>query len=188
MPVREAIVQLHAEGLVAMRPNRSAVVISLTPEDVTELFQIRAVLEGLAARLATPHLGTEQLDELENLAGRMEHAADNADLWLKRHEELHHYFCELSLAPRLTAQIRNCRAAVLPYIRMYINVYHEVEVQGAEHRVLLSIAERRNADLLELAMRDHVLGTAAGIADFMRKQSQPAGTSNPSEIHVPPGG
>src|SRR6516225_1896826 len=56
MPVREALLQLDAEGLVTIRPNRSAVVTVLTADDILELFEMRSVLEALAARLAAPQL------------------------------------------------------------------------------------------------------------------------------------
>ncbi len=56
MPVREALRQIASEGLVVIRPNRGVVVTQLTPEDVLEIFEMRAVLEGLAAHLARPRL------------------------------------------------------------------------------------------------------------------------------------
>src|SRR5262245_56816198 len=52
MPVRDALQVLHSEGLVVLRPNRGAVVTSLTTEDIVDHFELRAVLEGLAARVA----------------------------------------------------------------------------------------------------------------------------------------
>src|SRR5262249_40341816 len=60
MPVRDALRQLHSEGLVVVRPNRGALVTRLTAKEVLEAFEIRAVLEGLAARCSceglTPHV------------------------------------------------------------------------------------------------------------------------------------
>ena len=50
MPVRDALQVLHSEGLVVLRPNRGAVVTSLTTNDIVDHFEMRAVLEGLAAR------------------------------------------------------------------------------------------------------------------------------------------
>ncbi|HEY7203793.1 MAG TPA: GntR family transcriptional regulator, partial [Methylomirabilota bacterium] len=47
MPVRDALLRLHAEGLVRIEPNRSVVVTRLAPIEVQELFEIRSVLEGL---------------------------------------------------------------------------------------------------------------------------------------------
>jgi biotin operon repressor len=55
MPIRKAIRQLDTEGLLTIRPNRGAVVTMFSPDHLTELFEMRAVLEGLCARsAATP--------------------------------------------------------------------------------------------------------------------------------------
>jgi DNA-binding GntR family transcriptional regulator len=54
MPVREALRILESEGLVELRPHRGAVVVDLLPEDIAEVFEIRAMLEGKAAALAAP--------------------------------------------------------------------------------------------------------------------------------------
>src|SRR5579863_1311318 len=51
-PIREALRRLAAEGFIEHAPNRGAVVRRLSLQDVRELFQIRAELEGLAARIA----------------------------------------------------------------------------------------------------------------------------------------
>src|SRR5690606_37515129 len=64
MPVREAILQLDAEGFANMRPNRGAIVTSLSPDGVLELFEMRSVLEALAARMAMPHLVGEPFEDL----------------------------------------------------------------------------------------------------------------------------
>src|SRR5512145_7155 len=65
MPIREAIRQLDAEGYVTIRPNRGAVVTSRTPEQVVELFEIRAALEGLAMRLSIPHVTEDAIEDLK---------------------------------------------------------------------------------------------------------------------------
>lgn len=70
MPVREALWQLDAEGLVTIRPNRGAVVTPLTPSDVLEIFEMRAVLEGLAVRVARPRLDEEAFEDLGLLVER----------------------------------------------------------------------------------------------------------------------
>ena len=52
MPVREAIRQLDTEGLLTIRPNRGAIVTVFSADRLSELFEMRAVLEGLCARRA----------------------------------------------------------------------------------------------------------------------------------------
>src|SRR5438128_11057097 len=56
MPVREALRVLEMEGLVELRPHRGAIVVDLRPEEIGEIFEIRAMLEGRAAALAAPRL------------------------------------------------------------------------------------------------------------------------------------
>jgi DNA-binding GntR family transcriptional regulator len=64
-PVREALQGLASEGFVVIEPRRGARVASISPERAAELFQVREVLEGLAARLAAERRTPQQLAELE---------------------------------------------------------------------------------------------------------------------------
>src|SRR5438445_3450214 len=63
IPVREALRQLDAEGLIAIVPNRGAIVPSLSPDDVEELFSIRALLEPEVLKLSIPHLTEDDFSE-----------------------------------------------------------------------------------------------------------------------------
>ena len=67
--------------------------------------------------------------------------------------------------------MRHARRAVFPYVRMYVEAYPHPEMPVPEHQMLISIARRRNPDLLEEAMRDHVLGAGRGIAAFYASAS-----------------
>src|ERR687884_94343 len=63
-PIREALLILQAEGLVDAAPNRGATVRAHTAQDLDDLYQLRALLEGFAARRAAARLTAEQLEEL----------------------------------------------------------------------------------------------------------------------------
>src|SRR5512132_4234499 len=56
LPVRDALLRLEAQGLVHVYPNRGAFVISLSAEDVTEIFDLRILLEGDLIERAVPRL------------------------------------------------------------------------------------------------------------------------------------
>jgi len=66
-PVREALQALATEGFVVIEPRRGARVASVSPERAGELFEVREVLEGLAARLAASRRTPEQLAVLEDI-------------------------------------------------------------------------------------------------------------------------
>jgi DNA-binding GntR family transcriptional regulator len=174
MPVREAIRQLDAEGLVTIRPNRGAIVTILTPTDIEELFEMRAVLEALAIRLAMPQLVGEALDDLVHLRDRMERVRGETKQWLQRHHAFHDHICQLSNRPRLTAEIARLRAAVQPYLQVYISVHHVPEMEGYEHDTLIDAIRSRNPSVAEVCMRDHILRAARGVIDFLDSRNPPA--------------
>ena len=64
-PIRETLLRLEHEGIVKIIPRRGAFVVSQSKEKVIDLFQVREVLEGLVARLATENMNRELLDHLK---------------------------------------------------------------------------------------------------------------------------
>jgi len=56
MPVREAVKRLQVEGLVDITPHKEATVAAVTKEQIADVFLVRTVLEGLAAREATQRI------------------------------------------------------------------------------------------------------------------------------------
>jgi Mn-dependent DtxR family transcriptional regulator len=89
MPVRDALQVLHSEGLVILRPNRGAVVASLTTNDIVDHFEMRAVLEGLAARVACKKPSDAVLDSLDSILGRMDRVREERRVWLEHHAAFH---------------------------------------------------------------------------------------------------
>ncbi len=64
-PVREALRQLELEGLVTIIPNKGAFVVGISKEDIKDIYEIRARLEGLCAKWAAQEITAEQISELE---------------------------------------------------------------------------------------------------------------------------
>lgn len=167
MPVRDALYRLHAEGLVRLDPNRSVIVTQLAPAEVLELFEIRAVLEGFALRLAMANFTEEARLEIEDLLHRLDRSITEHEVWIRRHDEFHEYLNGWSHRPRLLSEIRQLRAAVQPYFRMFLRARGHPEVGVAEHRVIVDAIKRGDAKTAESTMRRHVLSAAAGVVDFL---------------------
>lgn len=81
-PVREAIRTLQAEGLINHKPHHSLSIggAGLSPKDVHDIYQIRAMLESLATRLAVPRLTDADLEALAALVKSMREALERGDL------------------------------------------------------------------------------------------------------------
>lgn len=169
MPVREAIRQLDSEGLVTIRPNRGAIVVELNSDKLLELFEMRAVLEGLAARRGVERLDEDAEDRLF-LAMRRLGRAKSVDGFILQHNGFHIAVCELGsiggAQGRLATEAERLRASVEPYLRRYFAHHGGDETTTAEHQQLLEILLRRVPGEAEAAMREHILSTATDLVQF----------------------
>jgi DNA-binding GntR family transcriptional regulator len=184
MPVREALLQLDGEGLVTNRMNRGAVVTSLTADDVEELFEIRAALEGIAARHAASRVTPSHMEELQALLVRLSWPPTDPRAWLKTHDQFHDFLCSIGGRRRLLNEIRKIQTSVHPYLLLSINAYRQTEMEGAEHESLLSALKTRNELLVERIVINHVLTAGAGVIKVLRQRNDvppPAQQSHASD-------
>lgn len=79
-PVREAIRQLELEGLVSSIPNKGVIVEGVTEQDVEDIYTIRKMIEGLAARWAAEKITDEQLKEMKDVIELMEFYTEKGEL------------------------------------------------------------------------------------------------------------
>ena len=157
-PVREALLQLEAQGLVEVEPNRGAVVRTFDRDDLFDLYQVRALLEPRAAALATANITQQDIQRLEELC-------DSDDL-IAANEQFHRIIVEAAGSPRLSVAMR--AASGIP--RTFRSVFWHDERQRAEslmcHRRLVAAFKARDAPLAEATMRMHILGAIAFLEEI----------------------
>ena len=103
-PIREALLQLEAQGLVEVEPNRGAVVRTFDREDLFDLYQVRALLEPQAAALAARRITDSEIAQLEQLC--------DADDLIAANEEFHKIILEAAGQP--AAERRDARGVRHP--------------------------------------------------------------------------
>jgi DNA-binding GntR family transcriptional regulator len=170
-----------------MRPNRGAIVTSLTSREVEEIFEIRIALEVLAARFAVPYMTQHAVDELNMLRQRLDSARHDPLQWIKRHDELHQFICEIGNRKRLAYELARVRQSVQPYVLMYMRVFETIEMPGLEHQILIDALASGDSQLAETVMRDHVSRPAIGIVKFLRESelAKQASSSEPMRSGSP---
>ena len=137
IPVREAIRRLESEGFITVRRNRGAIVTPHGPEEIREIFEIRAVLEGLAARLGTHQFDRDLLLELKNLLGRLKRARHDYDLWINRHTEFHLFLCSRCGRARLISEIAKFNTQCEPYMRLWYSQRDPPRKETDEHQEII---------------------------------------------------
>jgi len=170
MPVREALRQLDAQGLVVMRPNRGACVIDLTPAEAQEYFEIRAALEGLAVGLAVPHLDEEDIERLTRANEQMNRARPDPVVWIERHRRFHAALCEKCGRPRLIGEISRITDLLTPlaasqYVKSGIDLRHVYEHDG-----ILQSMRARDPIAAESELRQHILAVGSNMVERLTVQ------------------
>jgi DNA-binding GntR family transcriptional regulator len=175
MPVREAFRRLATEGLLVLRPNVGCIVSGLSVDEIFEVFEIRAVLEGLAVRLAMPQMDAAALSHLEGLLALMK-ASDLAgrDDWIAEHTEFHRYLCGLCGRRKLMRQIQTLHVSIEPYLRIYYHHVDKPRTADEAHRVLFDAIRSGDPTSAEQAVRAHVSGTAPMLAAFINRTGEGA--------------
>jgi len=157
-PVREALLSLEAEGLVAIEPHRGAVVRAFDAADLAELYELRAVIEPYAAARAAERIGAADLAALEENCARAERAGGDVDAQIALNEEFHRIVIGAADSQRLEVAMR----AVAGIPRVFRTVFWHDERQREQslfcHRELVRALGARHAELAEAVMRMHVLG------------------------------
>ena len=126
---------------------------------------MRAVLEGLAVRLAVPNLTAADIRELEQLLEAMEPRSELQADWTTAHRHFHEALCAKSDCPRLQRQISALHAVVEPHMRMWASMEDRQVGTHEHHEQLLDAIRAGDANACEQAMRQHVLDT---VPDLMR--------------------
>ena len=160
-PVRDALRALVRDGLVSLVPHRGAVVTPISGELIADVFDVRASLEGLAARHAASQIGDAQLESLRRLLARMDEAAANVNaLDLTALDvEFHRTVSVACRRPVLLASLDviNARRMLLIHASQKDQGARDLARVVERHTPILEALERRAPDAAEAAARAHVL-------------------------------
>jgi DNA-binding GntR family transcriptional regulator len=157
-PVREALRQLLATGLVESVPRRGAVVTTFGPERLSQLYEAIGELETLCARLAAQRMTAIERKELELalVPLRQAAAAGDRDAYLERSDALHDVIHRGCHNPFLTELVRAYRTRSLPFRNLQPYTRERVRGSSAEHERIVAAILRQDAEEAARVMREHV--------------------------------
>lgn len=154
--VRDALAILEQRGLVERIPNRGAVVMRLDLRQAFEIYDLREVLEGLCARLATQRGPVERWrKDLDLFQGPMREliACGNVEAYFEHYEALRRRLIEAAGSPLLTEMLDSIYEKTRVIINRIIILPGRAETGRAEHEAMLDAMCRGLADKAERLRR-----------------------------------
>lgn len=173
-PVREALRDLAAEGLVVVRPHIGAVVRELDIAELVELYDIRKALEPLAIRRAAAGITTEEISNAYALAEEMEQEADPAK-WAELNRRFHAAVEGAAHAPLIQSALKSIQDICAIYVAHSLALQPgRIDSGNREHRSLLEALQWHDGDAAASVIVAHLDATLHVILKAQYANRQPS--------------
>ena len=169
--IREAIASLESRGLVQRIPNRGAVVMRLDLSQVFYIYDLREVLEGLAARLATQNEPPDSWRaDLDRHRGPMKALVERGDLdeYIEHYEQLRRRLIEAARNPVLAEMLDTIYEKTQVLIRRIIILPGRAEVGRQQHVAMLEAMCRGDAEEAERLRRESLRSAKSALERYQR--------------------
>lgn len=158
IPLREALRRLEAEGLVTLVPNKGALVSSLAPGEVRELFEMRALLESELLRRAVPNIKQQHLIEAGKALAEYDDALSRQSVkeWGALNWRFHGALYAAAGRPRWMEEVRAINQQTDRFIRMQLALSGALDQARAEHADILRLAREGQTEAAAQAVANHI--------------------------------
>jgi DNA-binding GntR family transcriptional regulator len=170
-PIREAIRDLAAEGLIDFGSYRSSVVHTPTIEEAREIYDLRLLLEPIAVRKAVANITDAEVAEAERLAKAMSRTRDVAE-WVNLNRVFHEILTKPASSPRLVSLIEGLRDAAALQIAWSFKARGSLmESANADHDLIVDAYRQRDADAAVEASEHHLRATLETVEHHERERA-----------------
>jgi len=174
IPVREALMQLEAEGLVKIHPHRGAIVSELSTEEVQELFALRALLEPRLLKASAPHLTAADYAELNGIL--QEYSAELRANHIRRWGELNTTFHTLLYRhagqPRTLAIAAGLLQECDRHTRLQLSLTDGMKRAETEHAELLRLCEAGRIAAACALLKSHIEDVGRSLRNYLREHQK----------------
>ena len=175
IPVREALSHLAAEGLITIVANRGAVVSALSPDEIMQMFETRAVLECYMLRHAIPNMQEEDFKKRKTVLVQYEQSLEK-DSEVKSWGRGTGASIPLSMPPRIVAFmlsfLKTLNINCDRYTRLHLVFTRDLHRAGRAHRELLAVCKRKNPELASEALWKHITEAGEYLKEFITRHRE----------------
>jgi DNA-binding GntR family transcriptional regulator len=173
IPVREALMQLEAEGLVKIVPHRGAIVSGLSAKEVIELFELRALLEPPLLKLSAPKLDANDYLALETILAEYsaELRAPHVSRWGELNTTFHMLLYQHAQRPRSLALVSNLLRECDRHTRVQLAATNGMQRAEEEHSELVRLSRRREFRRASALLKAHIENVSRSLRSLLSSAS-----------------
>lgn len=168
IPVREALRQLEAEGLVELKSHRGAVATELTLDKALEWIHMRRLIETDLVGLAIDNMTEEHISHAEEILDRFNAALSERveiDHWSEFNWEFHAALYSAANRPETLKVLSNLHKNCDRYIRLQLLSSDHIDRAQKEHRELIEHCRKRNKRAAKALMHQHIVGVEEDLVE-----------------------
>ncbi len=156
--VRESLKRLYGEGLIDKREKRGFIARNWSTKELTEIREVREILEVSAARLACQHGKAKDWKQLKNICREFESMVANGFFLGASEADLrfHHILVSLSGNARLISTYQIANLPLFHYRVRTAGRMNDYDLTAKEHRAIVDALQQRNPDRVEQLIRQHI--------------------------------
>jgi len=176
-PLREAFRKLENEGFIEIIPRKGAVVTEIFPEEASDLYQIKSVLEGLAAKLAVSKITEKDVDRLEKINEDLKGLIDKNDIemFYKTHQRFHEVFVKVCGNHRLIQMVRNLNDHFKRYGIVSLTLPGQFENATRQHAEIVEAFRQGSETQVEAKVRQNVMTGGRVLVEHLSKSRSEGG-------------
>jgi len=174
-PVREALLALQRDGLVEMRPHRGATVASFSDDDIVEIFELRRLLDPVAARAAAEQRDPAAIASLREQIAGMKDAVERGDGFRAAiaHADFHRALGRASNMPRIARFVDSlCTQMLASHARGSVEHPEQLELLLNDHSPIVDAIERGDAEAAVAATSAHFRPVEPMLESYRRLRQQ----------------
>ena len=160
-PLREALRQLHQEGLIDTVSNKGSTVATLSEQDIEEIYQLRTAVESLSVRLACERHRPEDIAALRASIQKLHDKRQLTDIRAIAEEDIHFHLLLARIGgnDRLLRLQENLQTEMLRLVmRQFLDWGDVAETDAVRrHGAIVDAIEANDADAAERELRAHII-------------------------------
>ncbi|MFK5986443.1 MAG: GntR family transcriptional regulator [Pseudomonadota bacterium] len=170
-PIREALVMLASSGLAEQIPRRGCFVRHPSIQELIEMFEVMAELEGMCGRLAARRIMPEQMLELENSNSKCEKLAleGDTDAYYAENATFHSIIYAASYNSFLASQAKALHNRLKTYRRIQLQASQRLSQSLSEHSDIVIALKNGDSQMAESILKEHILIQGEKFNDIVAK-------------------